>query len=214
MTSMRDATITLYFDVISPYAYLCQALLQHEPLITPLRPVPVLFAGLLAAHGHKGPAEIERKRQFTYRQCTWLAEQWDIPFAMPTVHPFNPIRYLRLLIAAGPGIDAVAEVFRHLYTGSSDPQSDAGWINLCERLGVAPEAVERPEVKAELHDNTRLAAEAGVFGVPTLALDGQLFWGVDSLSMLRAFERDPGLFTSDRMLQADAVRFGARRNPG
>jgi hypothetical protein len=30
----------------------------------------VLFAGLLNAFGHKGPAEIERKRRFTYELCT------------------------------------------------------------------------------------------------------------------------------------------------
>jgi hypothetical protein len=30
----------------------------------------VLFAWLLNAFGHKGPAEIERKRRFTYELCT------------------------------------------------------------------------------------------------------------------------------------------------
>ena len=34
---------------------------------------PVLFAGLLKAHGHKGPAEIPPKREWTFRQVDWLA---------------------------------------------------------------------------------------------------------------------------------------------
>jgi len=40
---------------------------------------PVLFAALLAAHGHKGPAEIASKRRFTYRFVVWQAAKLGIP---------------------------------------------------------------------------------------------------------------------------------------
>lgn len=45
----------------------------------PVRRRPVLFAGLLNAFGHKGPAEIERKRRFTYELCTWTAQELGNP---------------------------------------------------------------------------------------------------------------------------------------
>ena len=35
--------------------------------------------------------------------------------------------------------------------------------------------------------NTDAALAAGVFGVPTLACGGRLFWGQDALPMLRAY---------------------------
>ena len=73
---------TFYFDVISPWSYLVDVMLRRDPLPVDLQLRPVLFAGLLNHFGHKGPAEIERKRQFTYELATWTAQQLDIPFRM------------------------------------------------------------------------------------------------------------------------------------
>jgi 2-hydroxychromene-2-carboxylate isomerase len=41
--------------------------------------------------------------------------------------------------------------------------------------------------KALLRANTEAAQAAGVFGVPAFEVDGKLFWGLDSLPMLRAY---------------------------
>ena len=43
------------------------------------------------------------------------------------------------------------------------------------------------EAKDLLRSNTDAAAQQGVFGVPTFEVDGHLFWGLDSLPMLRAY---------------------------
>jgi 2-hydroxychromene-2-carboxylate isomerase len=48
----------------------------------------------------------------------------------------------------------------------------------------APDAAE---VKDQLKAHTEAAIGQGVFGVPTFAVDGQLFWGLDALPMLRAY---------------------------
>lgn len=93
------ASVDWYFDFISPFAYLqCEELHQLGPGVR-VRYRPVLFAGLLEAHSHKGPAEIVRKREFTYRYLVWHARRMQIPFKMPPEHPFNPLRLLRLAIA-------------------------------------------------------------------------------------------------------------------
>jgi 2-hydroxychromene-2-carboxylate isomerase len=54
-------------------------------------------------------------------------------------------------------------------------------------------AASEPEAKARLRAQTDEAVAAGVFGVPTLVVDGELFWGVDALEALDAFldGRDP-----------------------
>ena len=56
--------ISFYFDFVSPYSFLAwDELLQIAARNqTELRIVPVLLAGLLNAHGQKGPAEIPAKR--------------------------------------------------------------------------------------------------------------------------------------------------------
>src|SRR6185503_13327824 len=45
-----------YFDLISPYAYLHLKQFRKLPTSLEIEYVPVLFAGMLKHHGHKGPA--------------------------------------------------------------------------------------------------------------------------------------------------------------
>jgi len=69
------ASADWYFDFVSPFSYLqCEQLPQLERSIR-VRYRPVLFAGLLKAHGHKGPAEIPAKRRFTYQFVAWQAKR-------------------------------------------------------------------------------------------------------------------------------------------
>jgi 2-hydroxychromene-2-carboxylate isomerase len=204
---------TFYFDVISPWAYLVDVVLRREPLAVDLQLQPVLFAGLLNHFGHKGPAEIDRKRQFTYELATWTAQQLSIPFRMPAVHPFNPIRYLRLILACGSTPQVVSSVFDVLYTDGTDPESAAMWRAVLARLGLKrePPEIDALHIKAALRQNTEAAATQGVFGVPTLMVENRLFWGLDSLPMLRAFLRGDPLYDSEAMRAARDAKIGARR---
>lgn len=180
--------IEFWFDPISPFAYLaferlpqalegCSYVVEYRPL---------LFAGLLAHWGQKGPAEIEPKRAWTFRHVNWLAQQFGTPLETPAQHPFNPLALLRLVVAAGPNRRVVELVMRHVWRGGgADANDPARLAALREQLAPArePEAVD---VKADLRAATDEAIARGIFGVPSFTLDGRLFWGVDALPMLRA----------------------------
>lgn len=211
---MQVKPAILYTDVISPYAYLMDALLRRSPPALDIELRPVLFAGLLNAHQSKGPAEIARKRIYTYEFCTWLAHSRGIAFQMPSAHPFNPIRYLRLIIALGNRREVASAVFDALFTTGDDPEAPATWQRLARQLGIDdPEPlIEAPTVKLQLRQNTDAAIAAGVFGVPTLLVGDRLFWGVDSLPMLAAYLADDGSLDTPQMLAARQVRVGTTRN--
>ena len=100
-----------YFDFISPYSYFASLQLHDLSSRLNLRYRPVLFAGLLNHWEQKGPAEIPEKRRWTYRWCTWWAQQHGIPFRFPQAHPFNPISYLRLALAANCSAQAIHTIF-------------------------------------------------------------------------------------------------------
>ena len=51
------------------------------------------------------------------------------------------------------------------------------------------EEAGRADVKARLREETEAAAERGIFGVPTLELEGELFWGTESIEHADAFLR-------------------------
>ena len=206
---METTKARWYFDVISPFAYL--HLKQFNRLHGPLEIeyVPVLFAGLLKAWGTKGPAELPAKRIHTYRQCVWLAASLGVPFKMPPRHPFVPLSALRLLVALNATPPAIERVFDFVWAEGRDPEIE--FPALCEVLNVDTALVGAPAVKTQLAANTESALAQGVWGVPTFALRGELFWGVDTIEWMNAFIDDPQLFQQAGMRRADATGAGVVR---
>jgi 2-hydroxychromene-2-carboxylate isomerase len=210
--------ITFYLDFISPYAYLAFEQLPQalQGLGYSVDYKPLLFAGLLKHHGQLGPAEIQPKRDWTYRQVLWLAHIHGIPLQMPQAHPFNPLPLLRLALACGRDGKInrfVAEsVFHHVWRGGADAVDPLRLAALAQTLTPARDAAG-DAVKGELKANAEEAIALGLFGVPSLLVDGKLFWGFDSLPMLRSDLEGDGWFASGAWEQAAAVRTGIQRTP-
>ena len=209
--------ITFWFDFISPYAYLAFEKLPEalKGLSYEIEYRPVLFAGLLKHHGQLGPAEIAPKRDWTYRQVLWLAHAHGIPMHMPAAHPFNPLGALRLALACGSEGRVnrfVAEtLFRHVWRGGADAADAQRLAALKGELQPQREP-DGAEVKAELKANTDAAIAHGLFGVPTMEVDGRLFWGFDGLPILREYLEGNAWFASGAWEQAASVPTGKTRS--
>jgi len=201
-----------HYDLISPFAYL------HFHRLAPLREqvqikaVPVLFAGMLKHWGTKGPAETAPKRLHTYQYCVWQAGVQGIPFRMPPRHPFNSLAAQRLMVALGAGDEVVEKAFGFIFGEGRDPEVE--FDALAARLGVgdAAELVARPEVKQRLVANTQQAIGQGVFGVPSLVLHGQVFWGNDTVEWATRFLEEPDLFERPEYASARATGAGVVRS--
>lgn len=202
--------IDWYYDFISPFAYFGFLRLRELGDVN-VSYHPVLLAELLKRHGHKGPAEIPSKRTWTYRACVWWAAQHGVPFRFPAAHPFNPLPYLRLAIAAGNTSQAIGRVFEALWTTGADPADPNVLAALANSLGVDPTELTSDDVKLQLRRETERALELGVFGVPTCLVDGQLFWGADATDFMNAYLADPDLLGSDEMHRVSALPVGAAR---
>ncbi|MBL6752052.1 MAG: 2-hydroxychromene-2-carboxylate isomerase [Nevskia sp.] len=202
-----------YFDVVSPFAYLQLAGLKRFEGRLQIEYCPVLFAGLLKHWGQLGPAEIPAKRLQIYRMCTFLARSRGIPFRMPPRHPFNPLPALRLIVALDAQPAVIADVFDFIFAEGRDIGDPAELEALARRLGVADlaAATGSAQVKQRLADNTNAAIAEGVFGVPTMVCEGELFWGDDSSDMLDAFLRDRHLFEDPEMQRLTDLPVGQAR---
>jgi 2-hydroxychromene-2-carboxylate isomerase len=66
-------------------------------------------------------------------------------------------------------------------------------------------------VKAQLRQNTEAAVALGLFGVPSLVVDGKLFWGMDALPMVRAYLTGDDWFDGATWDTAAALPVGIRR---
>jgi 2-hydroxychromene-2-carboxylate isomerase len=201
-------SVDWYFDFISPYSYLS---LHRMPREASVRMRPVLFAGLLNHFGHKGPAEIPAKRLWTYRSCVWLAEKHRVPFRFPALHPFNSLHHLRLCLAAGGTEKAIRMIFDDVWTTGADAADPARFKALCGKLGVQEAELAKPEVKDQLRRNGEDAIAAGIFGVPSFVVDGEVFWGADSVDFLNAFLSDPAVLRNDEMKRVAQLPVGAAR---
>ena len=204
-------SIDWYFDFLSPFAYLQNAVLTRVEAHAPVTRRPILFAGLLVHWGQLGPAEIAPKREWTFRHCVWLAARHGIPLKMPTMHPFNPLPLLRLSIASGDTAAVVDRLFRFVWIEGHVPTDPVAWSALLDELGVDEEALTSSSVKEALRSNGADALRAGVFGVPTAIVDGETFWGFEATDMLLDYLDDAAMFTSDGMVAASRLPMGTSR---
>lgn len=227
VASARLHDIQFFYDPISPYAYLAferlpESLMGHSVNV---RYRPVLFAALLQVHGQLGPAEIAGKRDWTYRQASWLAHHHGVPLDLPRAHPFNPLPLLRLGLACArpeaPGETSryvTEQLFHHVWRGGQDAADPAHLASLQMGLQehmalrgrdwVAPDS---EEIKQRLRNNTEAALALGVFGVPAMLLDGRLFWGHDALPMMRAYMDGDTWFESGAWEAASELPAGIER---
>lgn len=214
------APIEFWFDFISPYAYLAWQRIHavaeaHERELVYR---PVLFAGLLNHWGQLGPAEIPPKRELVFRQVSRRAAALGVPLQPPPSHPFNPLLGLRLA-----ALELPSEQRRHLIDtlfgatwgggpGIADPAVVA---TLLERAGFAAEALitdaQSPEGKQRVLDAGAAALAAGVFGVPTMIVDGELFWGDDSFGELEQVLRGEDTLDREGLARWAALPASAER---
>jgi 2-hydroxychromene-2-carboxylate isomerase len=205
--------VSWVFDVISPFAYLGLRELERLPPGVEVELVPVLLAALLSHFGQIGPAEIPSKRRFTYRFVMWRARRMGRPMRFPPTHPFNPLAALRLVIAAGSDRRAAATVLEAVFRDGRDVSDAAVIAALARELGVcAPErALSDPAVKQRLRENTDWAISRGIFGVPTLVIGPEAFWGQDAFEMALDYLADPRAFADPEMQRADTLPVGVER---
>jgi 2-hydroxychromene-2-carboxylate isomerase len=205
--------VSWVFDVISPFSYLALPRLAELPPHAQLEVVPVLLAALLEHFGQLGPAEIAPKRRFTYRFALWRARRLGLPMRFPPAHPFNPLAPLRLIIAAGSDRRAAGLVLDAVFRDGRDMSDPAVIAELAQALGVSdPQAaLSDPAIKQRLRDNTSWAVARGVFGVPTLLIGDELFWGHDAVDMALDYLRRPQDFQDAAMQAADTLPVGVAR---
>jgi 2-hydroxychromene-2-carboxylate isomerase len=212
--------LRFYFDYISPNAYLAWTQLpaiaeRHGLVVTP---VPVLFAGLLEAHGQLGPAEIPAKSRWMAKNNFRKASLLGVPLKPPAFHPFNPLLALRVsslpldTAAKNALVTALFEAVwvRGLHVAEAPVvEQVAAEIGLDGPALVA--AATGAECKARLRAETDAAIARGVFGVPMMEIGEELFWGYDDLPYLERFASGNDSFDAEEWQTWPAPKASATR---
>lgn len=168
----------LFLDFISPYAYLAaEKIGELDPHATV---TPILLAALLNHNGQKGPAEIPDKRRYTFKHVSRVAHENGLRIQPPPAHPFNPLLPLRVATLRP---ELILPIIRQCWRDGQAIDTPESLLPLCgaELLARAGQA------KQGLRENTERALQLGVFGVPSLVVQGEVFWGFDSFAHVRSF---------------------------
>lgn len=193
---MSGKAIRFYFDYISPNAYLAWTQLPAlaERNGCRIEPVPVLFAGLLEAHRQLGPAEVPPKMRWMWKNIARKAALIGAPLNAPAFHPFNPLLALRLSslpLQANQKLGLIDALFAAVWVRGMHIAEPAIVERIASEAGLDGAALSaqasQSDSKAQLRKQTDQAIADGVFGVPTMAVGTELFWGYDDLPFLQRF---------------------------
>jgi 2-hydroxychromene-2-carboxylate isomerase len=189
--------IRVYFDFISPYAYI--GWFSLRPIAArhgrAVEPVPTLLAPLLDTYGQRGPAEVPPKRAYLFKDASRKAHRAGLgALVPPPAHPFNPLLALRassLPLEPDARDRLIDALFRRAWGEGAAIDTDEAVAGAADAAGLAgAEIVARAKeapAKEALRRQTERALADNVFGVPSFVVDGELFFGVDGLASLDAF---------------------------
>ena len=113
---------------------------------------------------------------------------------------------MRLILAAPDRMAAIDAVFAHIWEHGKPADGIDALVDVARELGVddPATAIARDEVKRELLANGEEALRLGVFGVPTLKVRDELFWGNDATELALAYANDAATLDAE-MRRVDAI---------
>lgn len=178
---------TFYFDLGSPYAYLAAERIETV-LLEPIRWQPILLGGLFKLTGRSSWALGDyRRREAGMAQI----EQRARSYGLPAVHWPDPwpadyllaMRTATFAFTVQRGRKFAMQALRDAFQRGRDLSLRANVMHAAEQAGLdiaqVQEAIGDPQLKRALREATDAAHELGVFGVPTVAIDKDIFWGDD-----------------------------------
>src|SRR5687768_14309072 len=184
-----------FFDLVSPYSYLAwtqiHGLAARNGRV--IEAIPVVLTGLLKANGTRSTTEVPRLKAYVIKDTARLAHQYGVPLRPPPVHPFNSLLALRvasLPMAPPTRLAVIQALFEAAWVTGEGVTEPEVLERVVARAGLAPGSVQEartPETKERLFRQTDDALAHGVFSVPSILADGELFWGCDSLPHLQRY---------------------------
>ena len=204
MTHMKK--IEIFYDIISPYAYLGLELFSRHEIFKkiPFTVTPVSLGSILGSTGNPGPANIAPKREVALLDFCFQCVENEVPALGPPQHPFNPMPATRFIScindnelrfkaalylnkccwADGLAVDTEEALTEHLKK-TDFFQSEWEDIYIFTKTNGGRKLMKSA---------TKKALELKVFGVPTFRYDDINFWGSDRLSLLESYIENPDKF--------------------
>ena len=190
-------TIELIFDFVSPNAYLIWSPLKDlaEKYGATIEITPAFLGGMHKLTGNAPPfvrdAEVKGKNDYAMLEMNRFIRKHGLTkFRMNPKFPFNTITLQRMLVALEPEkrIGFIDRLLPAIWEQGLDVTDADTLGKILHNAGFDGQELlartQDPVVKQTLIDNTEKAVERGAFGIPTLYVDGEMYFGKERLGQI------------------------------
>ena len=190
-------TIELIFDFVSPNAYLIWQPLKAlaEKHGATIEITPAFLGGMHKLTGNAPPfirdAAVKGKNEYAMLELGRFVQKHRLAkFKMNPHFPFNTITLLRMLVALEPGKRAgfIETLLPAIWEQGLDVTDSETLGKILQDGGFDAAALlartQDPAIKQALIDNTENAVARGAFGIPTIYIDGEMYFGKERLGQI------------------------------
>ncbi len=198
------APIEFWFDFSSPYSYLASEKIE-EIAARHGRTVdlkPTLLGAIFKTTGGAPLTELApaKAKYFThdFARCARFA---GVPYKPPSVFPIPTVNAARVLLWLQAHDAAMAArffhaAFRGYFAHDRNLNDPVVLAALATEAGADPVQIARGVQEQSIKDKLKALVDEsiarGVFGAPTIFIDGEMFWGHDRLPQIeRLLETGP-----------------------
>lgn len=185
--------IEFYFDFTSPYGYLASTRIQAiaDQYKREIIWHPIVLGFIFKTTGSQPLTQIPLKGDYAIKDMARSARQHSIPFQLPSNFPVGTVAAARAglwlaTVDQMQSVQLIHALYKAYFVDDIDISNSDNVVTVASSVGVKPDeitaALETPEVKGLLKTAVEDAVAKGVFGSPTIVVDGEPFWGHDRLN--------------------------------
>lgn len=195
--------IEFHFDFSSPYSYIAsehiEALAAKYGRAVDFK--PVLLGAVFKATGGAPLTELHQsKAGYAVRDFARSARHAGVRYRQPSRFPIGSVAAKRAVLwlqqhhpeLATPFIHAV---YRAYFVDDRDISDVAVVADVAREVGIDVDQLaagtQQPDIKERLKTQVDQAIATGIFGAPTIIVDGELFWGHDRLPQIERWLQQP-----------------------
>lgn len=188
-----SSQVDFYYDYASPTAYLAWTQLPElcKRYDAKLNYRPVLLGGIFKATGNSTPALIKPKGKWLFDDVARYAEHYGVPYKMNPFFIINSLTMMRgAMWAQNTGVieNYNQAMYEATWANGQDTSDVEVIASVMEEAGLDAntwrQAVSDDTIKKQLIDATNDAVGCGLFGAPTMIIDGELHFGQDRLDWI------------------------------
>jgi 2-hydroxychromene-2-carboxylate isomerase len=190
----QSVTLEFYLDLISPFGYLCnhglRRLAEHYPFT--VRHHPVELQRIKLAAGNDGPSnrDIPPKIAYLTEDLRRWAEFYRVPIvsALPGADTTRLNKGVYFATDRGVADQYVQAAWNGIWAEGNDPGKPTSLDAVARGMGWDAQEFRRfidsEDASARYEEDNVAAISAGVFGVPTIMIGRNMWWGNDRLNFV------------------------------